>query len=289
MENNRKIEPVTRAELEDIAPSYSKELQPFIHEYLARPTDEVFNDLAEDDSQSHDPLLDYEDVIGAESFIDLDAETPLNLSNDLPRQVQNISNYSHEFLSRNNRMPSIEEISHQFGITIQKAQELTEVGLTQHESYLEDINKLLLNESTDANEEFEDVDDLILTIDNMLADPLYTDTPENITEKKDFNTRVIKLLKNSSLSEREKKIIILRYGLGRGDDGKPRSAISRMGLGIDGQNLSRERIAQIEANGLGKFGKSQYLGIIQGLVENIPDNDRPQSMPRLISDVIRIK
>ena len=289
MENERKIEPVNRAELEEVASSYSKELQPFIQEYLAQPTDEVFDDLAEDDSQYHDPVGDYEDDISAESFIDLDAETPLNLPSDLPRQVQNISNYSQEFLSRNNRMPSIEEISHQFGITIQKAQELTEVGLTHHESYLEDINKLLLDESTDANEQFEDVDDLILTLDNILADPLYTDTPENITEKIDFNTRALKLLKDSSLSDREKKIIILRYGLGRGGDGKTRNEISTMGLGIDGQNLNRERIAQIEANGLRKLRESPNLQKSHRLIENMPDSDRPRNIPRLISDVIRIK
>ena len=289
MENERRIEPVNRAELEEVASSYSDELQPFIQEYLAEPTDEVFDDLAEDDSQDHDPLQEHEEDISAEKFSDLDAETPLNLPNYLPKQVQNISNFSQDFLSRNNRMPSIEEISHQFGITIQKAQELTEVGLTQHESYLEDINKLLLNESTDANEEFEDVDDLILTLDNMLADPLDTDTPENITEKIDFNTRALKLLKDSSLSDREKKIIILRYGLGKGGDGKTRSAISTMGLGTNGQNLTRERIAQIEANGLRKLRESPNLPKSHSLIENMPDSHRPRNIPSLISDVIEIK
>ena len=106
-----------------------------------------------------------------------------------------------------------------------------------------------LNSSTNLDDEDSD----------ELGDFIESDekSPENIVIEENLSTEVNKLL--NILSERERNIIKLRYGLEGGEKETLESIGSKYGV-------TRERIRQIEAKALNKLRNSKKAEILQGYV-----------------------
>ena len=76
--------------------------------------------------------------------------------------------------------------------------------------------------------------------------PSENDSPEDLAINKAMKDSVLELLDNCNLKDREKNVIILRFGL---DGNEPRT-LEEVG---NIYNLTRERIRQIEAKALRKL------------------------------------
>ena len=284
MENERKIEPVNKLELSKVVSNYSDELQPFISEYLDGSVDEMnesFDYLAEDDSPTHNP-----------QEIDENDDAP-NLPDYLPRQIRKVISFNNNFTAKNNRMPSIKEICMKFGITPQKAIELEEVAFSQSQLFLEDIKNDLGEATIDLNEEFDDPDDKLIPLEDLISDPNEADIPENAISDL-FFTDSLKKYMSSRLSDKESRILKHRYGLEDTEPKKLRYFKDDEQLDED-LRLSAERIRQLEARALMKLRRPNNPMIINKS-DNYEDDDNtlqvlissPNPSGKLISDIIRL-
>ncbi len=284
MENERKIEPVNKLELSKVVSNYSDELQPFISEYLDGSVDEMnesFDYLAEDDSPTHNP-----------QEIDENDDAP-NLPDYLPRQIRKVISFNNNFTAKNNRMPSIKEICMKFGITPQKAIELEEVAFSQSQLFLEDIKNDLGEATIDLNEEFDDPDDKLIPLEDLISDPNEADIPENAISDL-FFTDSLKKYMSSRLSDKESRILKHRYGLEDTEPIKLRYFKDDEQLDED-LRLSAERIRQLEARALMKLRRPNNPMIINKS-DNYEDDDNtlqvlissPNPSGKLISDIIRL-
>ena len=284
MENERKIEPVNKLELSKVVSNYSDELQPFISEYLDGSVDEMnesFDYLAEDDSPTHNP-----------QEIDENDDAP-NLPDYLPRQIRKVISFNNNFTAKNNRMPSIKEICMKFGITPQKAIELEEVAFSQSQLFLEDIKNDLGEATIDLNEEFDDPDDKLIPLEDLISDPNEADIPENAISDL-FFTDSLKKYMSSRLSDKESRILKHRYGLEDTEPIKLRHFKDDEQLNED-LRLSAERIRQLEARALMKLRRpNNHMSINKS--DNYEDDDKtlqvlissPNPSGKLISDIIRL-
>ena len=284
MENERRIEPVNKLELSKVVSNYSDELQPFISEYLDGSVDEMnesFDYLAEDDSPTHNP-----------QEIDENDDAP-NLPDYLPRQIRKVISFNNNFTAKNNRMPSIKEICMKFGITPQKAIELEEVAFSQSQLFLEDIKNDLGEATIDLNEEFDDPDDKLIPLEDLISDPNEADIPENAISDL-FFTDSLKKYMSSRLSDKESRILKHRYGLEDTEPKKLRYFKDDEQLDED-LRLSAERIRQLEARALMKLRRPNNPMIINKS-DNYEDDDNtlqvlissPNPSGKLISDIIRL-
>ncbi len=284
MENERKIEPVNKLELSKVVSNYSDELQPFISEYLDGSVDEMnesFDYLAEDDSPTHNP-----------QEIDENDDAP-NLPDYLPRQIRKVISFNNNFTAKNNRMPSIKEICMKFGITPQKAIELEEVAFSQSQLFLEDIKNDLGEATIDLNEEFDDPDDKLIPLEDLISDPNEADIPENAISDL-FFTDSLKKYMSSRLSDKESRILKHRYGLEDTETIKLRHFKDDEQLDED-LRVSAERIRQLEARALMKLRRpNNHMSINKS--DNYEDDDNtlqvlissPNPSGKLISDIIRL-
>jgi RNA polymerase primary sigma factor len=103
-------------------------------------------------------------------------------------------------------------------------------------------------------------------------------TAEDPSEGTGYTLRKEKLdLVLGSLTERERKILEMRFGLKDGDD-RTLDEIGKI------YNVTRERIRQIEAKGLRKLRHPTRLRHLRGFLESeqpapAPETDQPRNQP----------
>ncbi len=141
------------------------------------------------------------------------------------------------------REPFIEEIAMKMNKSI------NEVVIISH--FLQDFISLNIHISEDEDSE---LGDFIQSEDNI---------EESLVEKS-LKSTLMELLNKSNLSENEKKVLMLKYGL---ENGEPVS------MDLIGRKLkvSRQRIMQIENIALRKIRKSPYLKYVEVYIDENKD------------------
>lgn len=135
-----------------------------------------------------------------------------------------------------NKEPTIEEIAQEMNITVSKAKKLYRL---QNDTI--SLNKLV-NHDDDT-----ELESILKTSDYM--------NPEKLAVAKTMREQVRKELENSSLSEREKEVLILRFGL---YDQEPLTQ-TEIAKKFD---VSRGAISQIKQRALKKLGNSKNIKIL---------------------------
>lgn len=128
------------------------------------------------------------------------------------------------------RTPSRKELAEEMGITIEKLNNLLEKTRTPISL---DLKVGELNDST---------------LEEVIVDET-NESPEEVAIKSETKDRVIKLIEQAELTQQEKDVIRLRFGL---DDG---NCLSGQKIGSI-LNLSRQRVNQIEKDAIGKLKKA---------------------------------
>lgn len=141
------------------------------------------------------------------------------------------------------RKPEIKEIAENLKISLDKAQKLHNLQ----------FDTLSLNMQLRDNEDTT-YEDFVSSEEELIEDRII-----NRTIKEEVNI----ILDKCNLSEREKDVIIKRYGL----DGKNLMTLEEIGQQY---NLTRERIRQIESKALMKLRKSKYIKDLAVFMNN-PD------------------
>ena len=99
----------------------------------------------------------------------------------------------------------------------------------------------------------------ILCLKDMIVDETGLNCPETITINKEKRQALFEVL--STLTEREKEILILRFGL----DGKGAKSLEEVGQKID---LTKERVRQLEDNALRKLRQPFRKSILEPYINN---------------------
>ena len=153
------------------------------------------------------------------------------------------------------RKPRIEEIAEAMNISINEADELFKLI----------DNEISLNQlvGQDKNHELE-----------AIIEDSKPDLEEEFYQK-ELNKDLLELINNSSLEERDKRIIILRYGLA---DGKPRS-LQETGFYV---NLTKEGVRLREMEALKKLRESKYSKHLKSYLndeveEKVDYSDEPKN------------
>ncbi len=131
-----------------------------------------------------------------------------------------------------NRNPSLDEIANEMGLSIKEVSDLSKL-----QSDTLSINALV------SDEDDTEMGDFIPSSDDSIEDITVAGTMQN---------NVIKLLEDCNLKEREREVIILRYGL---NDQNPMT-LEELGKKY---NVTRERVRQIESIAIMKIRKSKYI------------------------------
>ena len=142
---------------------------------------------------------------------------------------------------KNDRIPSLEEIAKEMHVSLNRVKTLY---------FLLDDSKSI-NEIIKKDNNRGKVTERSYFIDNGYD-------LENEIIKKDFNSQVNYLINNSNLSEREKTIIIKRFGF----DGE---ILNLEEIG-DLFNVTKERIRQLENNALKKLNNSENINCLEEYV-----------------------
>ncbi len=129
-----------------------------------------------------------------------------------------------------NREPSLEELAKEMDMEVDKVEYIMKIK--------QDISSLDASIGRDGDDEDSVLGDFISDDDN--------DSPEDVASTQLLKEQINEVL--GSLSERERKIIQMRFGLG---NGKSRT-LEEVGQEFD---VTRERIRQIEAKALAKLRK----------------------------------
>ena len=127
--------------------------------------------------------------------------------------------------------PSIEQVAEKMNISINEAKELW--------SY--QIQMISINQTVDDDNETE--------LSNFIPNG---EMLEDVVEKNILHAEIMNLISKCGLSEREKQIIIDRFGL---EDGEVKT-LEMIGSKY---NLTRERIRQLETNAIKKLRRSRYI------------------------------
>ena len=153
---------------------------------------------------------------------------PVHINEDLIK----IRKHTYLFEARENRKPSIAELSQEMKIS--------ESRITEALKYQNDTisTNALIGEKDDA-----ELGDLVPSNDDPLEDVIYL---------KDLKEKIDVLFESAKLTDKEKDVIILRFGL----DNLGCRTLEEVGKK---HNVTRERIRQIEAKALRKLKKSQYV------------------------------
>ena len=153
---------------------------------------------------------------------------PVHINEDLIK----IRKHTYLFEARENRKPSIAELSQEMKIS--------ESRITEALKYQNDTisTNALIGEKDDA-----ELGDLVPSNDDPLEDVIYL---------KDLKEKIDEIFESAKLTDKEKDVIILRFGL----DNLGCRTLEEVGKK---HNVTRERIRQIEAKALRKLKKSQYV------------------------------
>lgn len=154
--------------------------------------------------------------------------------------INKVMRAQRELLNELGREPELEEIAERMGITPERVNEV--LKLAQEPVSLE---------TPIGEEEDSHLGDFIQ--DEHIATPVQAATNTLLREK------LIEVM--DSLSDREKKVLIMRYGL---DDGKERT-LEEVGKEF---NVTRERIRQIEAKALWKIKHPNKSRKLRDFLEN---------------------
>ena len=130
------------------------------------------------------------------------------------------------------REPTVEEVANKMGIDISGVIELHKL-----QTDTVSLNTLVGNDKDEELERFVSADE---------------DTPEEIVANETLQYHIRKLFEKCNLSEREREILMLRYGF---NDEKSMS-LAQIG---EKYNLTRERVRQIEAKAINKIRSSDYI------------------------------
>ena len=153
---------------------------------------------------------------------------PVHINEDLIK----IRKHTYLFEARENRKPSIAELSQEMKIS--------ESRITEALKYQNDTisTNALIGEKDDA-----ELGDFVPSNDDPLEDVIYL---------KDLKEKIDVLFESAKLTDKEKDVIILRFGL----DNLGCRTLEEVGKK---HNVTRERIRQIEAKALRKLKKSHYV------------------------------
>lgn len=147
------------------------------------------------------------------------------------------------------RVPNLEEIAKEMGLSLAQIKKLHKMQMDTVS-----INTLI------GDDEESELEDFI---------PSAEQTPEEILIDSDLEVEVRKLLTIVNLSEREKEVITLRFGLG----GKAPMTLEEVGAVF---HVTRERIRQIEAKAMRKLRNTRHKNLVEGYVE-LPDKSQTKS------------
>lgn len=153
---------------------------------------------------------------------------PVNLQKRIRLYKETVANLELEL----NRQPTINEIAQKMNLSIPETAKLYNL---QKDTV--SINALI------GDNEDKELEDFI---------PAIEETPEDIVISDALQYQVRKLLDDCNLKEREKEILMLRYGF----HNKEPMSLEQIGQKY---NLSRERVRQIEAKALMKIRKSNKI------------------------------
>ena len=141
-------------------------------------------------------------------------------------------NIAMQLYDRLNRKPRREEIAQEMGITVTRAMELEKC----------------LNDTISLNVSINEDD----TIEYQETIPSKEDSIEDLIISKEIPTQIYEIFEKSTLTEKEKEVLILRYGLQSGKEKTLDEIGKRFGV-------CRERIRQIEARAIKKIRKSNCI------------------------------
>ena len=153
--------------------------------------------------------------------------------------LSKMSTVSRELYQELQREPTVAEIAKRMGTTEDKVKELQNI----------------VKEPTSMDTRINDDDET--TVGDLIADDTDNSPIEEIYHE-EVNKTILDVL--STLEEREKEVIIMRFGLG---DNKPKT-LEEIGKHF---NLTRERIRQIEEKALRKLRNPIRSGILKTVFE----------------------
>lgn len=150
----------------------------------------------------------------------------IRLPSYIINKINKLKKVEQQIQEREKRIPTIEEIAKEAGVTVQEVQDLYE------------YNNAVISLDSPIGDEEDDG-----TIGDFIEDNKF-ESPNAAVNKMDLKNQILKTL--DSLDKREKEVIIKRFGL---EDDMPET-LEEIGQEM---HLSRERIRQIEAKALRKL------------------------------------
>ncbi|MGA1824289.1 MAG: RNA polymerase sigma factor RpoD/SigA [bacterium] len=158
-------------------------------------------------------------------------------------EIKSLIKNRQELLRKNKKEPKIQEIAECMGISEKKVKELLNfLNVLKDPVYLE--------QPTDSANDYNIID--------YIEDKQYVSAWDKVIQKL-IRKEIEKLL--YELPEREKRIMVMRFGIGTSD----RKTLEEVG---DSFNLSRERIRQIQNEVLDRWKESEQLKSLYEFCEN---------------------
>ena len=151
----------------------------------------------------------------------------VRVPSNVQRQNRKIERFKEKYKEEHNEKPSAEEIGEELDISADKVREVQSANM----------NSISLDKPLNEGESSEALSDILATDDK--SDPEGKALGDMIEDK-------LKGLLNEALSDREKRILKLRYGM---DDYEPRT-LEEVGDVFD---ISRERVRQLQNRAINKL------------------------------------
>lgn len=165
----------------------------------------------------------------------------VSLTYDANEQIVKFRKVENILKNKLNRMPTIKEIAQELKMTIEETIEIYNLQLAPIS-----LNKLAQDEGSS------EIGDFMVSSDENL---------EDIVIASQSRIEVRELLEKCELTENEKKVLILHYGM-YGNSEHRLSEIARI------LNLSSTRISQIKESALKKIRKSEHIGHLAIYTDN---------------------